>query len=170
MDRRDALQRATDRVGETLSATSFALGEDDAYVAGDLPDNETAAAVAHAVNVPEGTGELDAASEKHVDFRPAAGRAQTRGPTRADTILSLPVPDSVATVTFRFPIDSTRLITKTTKPVGNVVAVPFPAADTGNRVRRPSSRSSTGQIITLGLAHGPSREIRHPLRIAAVPM
>jgi uncharacterized protein with GYD domain len=44
------LRRATESVGGTLEAFYFAFGEDDAYVIADLPDNETAAAVALAVN------------------------------------------------------------------------------------------------------------------------
>jgi uncharacterized protein with GYD domain len=79
--RRDAVRRATESVGGTLEAFYFAFGEDDAYVLADLPDNETAAAVALAVNGSEGAvvqtivlmtpEELDAASKKNVDFRAA---------------------------------------------------------------------------------------------------
>ena len=81
--RRDAVQRATESVGGTLEAFYFAFGEDDAYVLADLPDNETAAAVALAVNGSEGAvvqtivlmtpEELDAASKKNVEFRAAGG-------------------------------------------------------------------------------------------------
>jgi uncharacterized protein with GYD domain len=79
--RRDAVRRATESVGGTLEAFYFAFGEDDAYVLADLPDHETAAAVALAVNGSEGAvvqtivlmtpEELDAASKKTVDFRAA---------------------------------------------------------------------------------------------------
>ena len=81
--RRDAVRRATESVGGTLEAFYFAFGEDDAYVVADLSDNETAAAVALAVNGSEGAvvqtivlmtpEELDAASKKNVDFRAAGG-------------------------------------------------------------------------------------------------
>lgn len=81
--RRDAVRRATESVGGTLEAFYFAFGEHDAYVLADLPDNETAAAVALAVNGSEGAvvqtivlmtpEELDAASKKKVDFRAAGG-------------------------------------------------------------------------------------------------
>lgn len=79
--RRDAVQRATESVGGTVEAFYFGFGEADAYVFVDLPDNETAAALALAVNGSEGATvqtvvlmtpeELDAGSAKNVDFRPA---------------------------------------------------------------------------------------------------
>jgi uncharacterized protein with GYD domain len=81
--RRDAVLNATESVGGKLESFYFAFGEDDAYVIADLPDNETAAAVALAVNGSEGAvvqtvvlmtpEELDAATKKNVDFRPAGG-------------------------------------------------------------------------------------------------
>lgn len=81
--RRDAVQKATESVGGKLEGFYFAFGDADAYVIADLPDNETAAAVALAVNGSEGAvvqtvvlmtpEELDAASKKNVDFRPAGG-------------------------------------------------------------------------------------------------
>jgi uncharacterized protein with GYD domain len=81
--RRDAVQKATESVGGKLEGFYFAFGEADAYVIAELPDNETAAAVALAVNGSEGAvvqtvvlmtpEELDAASKKNVDFRPAGG-------------------------------------------------------------------------------------------------
>jgi uncharacterized protein with GYD domain len=81
--RRDAAKQATESVGGSLEAFYFAFGEHDAYVIADLSDNETAAAVALAVNGSGGAAlqtvvlvtadELDAASKKRVDFRPAGG-------------------------------------------------------------------------------------------------
>lgn len=81
--RRDATKQATASAGGNLEAFYFAFGEDDAYVIADLPDNETAAAVALAVNGSGGADlqtvvlmtpeELDGASQKRVDFRPAGG-------------------------------------------------------------------------------------------------
>ena len=79
--RRDAVKRATESVGGTLDAFYFAFGGDDAYVIADLPDNETAVAVALAVNGSGGAKvqtvslltpqEMDAAANKTVDFMPA---------------------------------------------------------------------------------------------------
>jgi uncharacterized protein with GYD domain len=79
--RRDVVQRATESVGGKLDGFYFAFGEADAYVIAELPDNESAAAVALAVNGSEGAvvetvvpmtpEELDAATRKEVDFRPA---------------------------------------------------------------------------------------------------
>src|ERR1700752_421317 len=79
----DAVKRATESVGGTLEGFYFAFGGADAYVIADLPDNETAAAVALAVNGSEGASvetvvlltpdQLDAASRKNVDFTPAGG-------------------------------------------------------------------------------------------------
>ena len=81
--RRDAAEQATESLGGSLESFYFAFGEDDAYVIADLSDNETAAAVALAVNGSGGAvlqtvvlmtpEELDAASKKRVDFRPAGG-------------------------------------------------------------------------------------------------
>ncbi len=79
--RREAAQQATESAGGTLEAFYFAFGEHDAYVVSDLPDNESAAAVALVVKSSEAVvlqtvvlitaEELDAACEKQVDFRPA---------------------------------------------------------------------------------------------------
>ena len=79
----DAVKRATESVGGSLEAFYFAFGGADAYVIADLPDNETAAAVALAVNGSERASvetvvlvtpeEMDAAAKKDVDFRPAGG-------------------------------------------------------------------------------------------------
>jgi uncharacterized protein with GYD domain len=78
-----AVKKATESVGGTLDAFYFAFGGADAYVIADLPDNETATAVALTVNgsdrasvetivllTPE---QVDAATKKNVDFRPAGG-------------------------------------------------------------------------------------------------
>jgi uncharacterized protein with GYD domain len=79
----EAVKRATESVGGTLEGFYFAFGGADAYVIADLPDNETATAVALAVNGSEGATvetivlltaeQVDAASQKDVDFRPAGG-------------------------------------------------------------------------------------------------
>lgn len=79
----EAVKKATESVGGTLDAFYFAFGGADAYVIADLPDNETAAAVALTVNGSERASvetivlitpeEMDAASKKNVDFRPAGG-------------------------------------------------------------------------------------------------
>jgi len=78
--RRDAVARVAESVGGKLESFYFAFGDSDAYVILDLPDNESAAAVALAVNAagavtlrtvvlltPE---EIDAAAERSVDYRP----------------------------------------------------------------------------------------------------
>jgi uncharacterized protein with GYD domain len=79
----DAVKKATESVGGTLEAFYFAFGGADAYVIADLPDNETAAAVALTVNQSDRASvetvvlvtpeEMDAAAKKDVDFRPAGG-------------------------------------------------------------------------------------------------
>jgi uncharacterized protein with GYD domain len=79
----EAVKKATESVGGTVEAFYFAFGGADAYVIAELPDNETAAAVALTVNgsdrasvetvvllTPE---EIDAAAKKNVEFRPAGG-------------------------------------------------------------------------------------------------
>jgi uncharacterized protein with GYD domain len=81
--RREAVKKALESVGGQLEAFYFAFGERDVYVLADLPDNQSAAAMALAVNssgavatrtivllTPE---EVDAAANRSVDFRPPGG-------------------------------------------------------------------------------------------------
>ena len=76
----DAVTEVAESVGGRLESFYFAFGDRDAYVIVDLPDNESAAAVALTVN---GTGgatvktvvlltpeEVDAASKRSVEYRP----------------------------------------------------------------------------------------------------
>jgi uncharacterized protein with GYD domain len=78
--RRDAVAQVADSVGGRLESFDFAFGDRDAYVIVELPDNESAAAVALTVNAagaatvrtvvllsPE---EVDAAAKRSVDYRP----------------------------------------------------------------------------------------------------
>ena len=81
--RREAVKTAVESVGGELEAFYFAFGERDVYVLADLPDNESAAAMALAVNsagpvatrtvvllTPE---EVDAAANRSVDYRQPGG-------------------------------------------------------------------------------------------------
>jgi uncharacterized protein with GYD domain len=81
--RRDAVAQVAESVGGRLESFHFAFGEHDAYVIVDLPDNESAAAVAltagatgavtlrtRVLLTPE---EVDAAAERSVDYRPPGG-------------------------------------------------------------------------------------------------
>lgn len=78
--RRDAIAKVAESVGGTLESFHFAFGERDAYVVADLPDNESAAAVALTVNGSGGANvktvvlltpeEVDAAAQRSVDYRP----------------------------------------------------------------------------------------------------
>jgi len=78
--RRDAVKSMCEAMGGSLESFYFAFGDADAHVIVDLPDQETAAAVAIAVNAsglvaakttvlltPE---EIDAAAKRSVDYRP----------------------------------------------------------------------------------------------------
>jgi len=78
--RRDAIARLAESAGGQLESFHFAFGDRDAYVIVDLPDNESATAVALTVNsaraatvrtvallTPE---EVDAAAKRSVDYRP----------------------------------------------------------------------------------------------------
>jgi uncharacterized protein with GYD domain len=78
--RRDAIEALAESVGGSLEALYFAFGDSDVYVIVDLPDNESATAVALTVNstgavtlktvvllTPE---EVDAAAQRSVDYRP----------------------------------------------------------------------------------------------------
>ena len=78
--RRDAVAQVAESVGGRLESFHFAFGESDAYVIVDLPDNESATAVALTVNASGGASvrtavlltpeEVDAAAKRSVDYRP----------------------------------------------------------------------------------------------------
>jgi uncharacterized protein with GYD domain len=81
--RRDAVTKVAESVGGRLETFHFAFGDRDVLTIVDLPDNESAAAVAMTVNAsgavtirttvlltPE---EVDAAAKRSVDYRPPAG-------------------------------------------------------------------------------------------------
>ena len=78
--RREAIRHLFESSGGRLEAFYFAFGDADSYVIGELPDNETATAIALTVNrsgsatvrtvvllTPE---EVDAAAKVSVDYRP----------------------------------------------------------------------------------------------------
>ena len=78
--RRDAVAEVAQSVGGRLESFYFAFGDRDVYAVVDLPDNESAAAVAMTVNAsgavtmkttvlltPE---EVDGAGQRSVDYRP----------------------------------------------------------------------------------------------------
>jgi uncharacterized protein with GYD domain len=81
--RRAAVEKAIAGVGGKLEAFYFALGEVDAYVIAEFPDNATAAAVALAVNQSGRAStqttalmtveEFDKATKKAVAYRPPGG-------------------------------------------------------------------------------------------------
>ena len=81
--RRDAVEQVAQSVGGQLEHFYFAFGDRDAYVIVDLPDNESAAAVALTVNASGGATvktvvlltpeEVDAAGKRSVDYRPPGG-------------------------------------------------------------------------------------------------
>ena len=78
--RREAVVKTLESVGGKPDALYFALGEIDAFIVIDLPDNVSAAAISLAVNqsgaiatkttVLLTTEEMDKAAKKAVDFRP----------------------------------------------------------------------------------------------------
>jgi uncharacterized protein with GYD domain len=78
--RRDAVAQVAESVGGRLEAFYFAFGDRDAYVIADLPDNESAAAVAVTVNAAGGATvktvvlltpeEVDAAAQRSVEYQP----------------------------------------------------------------------------------------------------
>ncbi len=78
--RRDAVAQVAKSVGGQLESFYFAFGERDAYVIVELPDNESAAAVALTVNASGGAtvrtvvlltpDEVDDAAKRSVDYRP----------------------------------------------------------------------------------------------------
>ena len=78
--RRDAVAQVAQSVGGELESFYFAFGDRDAYVIVDLPDTESAAAVALTVNASGAVNvktvvlltpeEVDAAGKRSVDYRP----------------------------------------------------------------------------------------------------
>ena len=78
--RRDAVAQLAESVGGKLESFYFAFGDPDVYTVVDLPDNESAAAVALKVNAAGGASvrtvvlltpeEVDAAAKRSVDYRP----------------------------------------------------------------------------------------------------
>ena len=78
--RRDAVAQVADSVGGQLESFYFAFGGSDAYVVVDLPDNESAAAVALTVNASGAVSvktvvlltpeEVDGAAKRSVEYRP----------------------------------------------------------------------------------------------------
>ena len=78
--RRDAVAKVAESVGGRLESFYFAFGDRDVYTVVELPDNESATAIALTVNAsgavtvrttvlitPE---EVDAAAKRSVDYRP----------------------------------------------------------------------------------------------------
>ena len=78
--RRDAVAQVAESIGGRLECFYFAFGDRDAYVIVELPDNESATAVALTVNAAGGAtvktvvlltpDEVDAAAKRSVDYRP----------------------------------------------------------------------------------------------------
>ena len=78
--RRDAVAEVAESLGGQLEAFYFAFGDRDAYVIVDLPDNESATAVALTVNASGGAtvktvvlltpAEVDAAAQRSVPYKP----------------------------------------------------------------------------------------------------
>jgi len=78
--RRDAVAQVAESVGGQLEAFYFAFGDADVYAIVDLPDNESATAVALTVNAAGGATvktvvlltpeEVDAAAQRSVEYRP----------------------------------------------------------------------------------------------------
>ncbi|MDP9293632.1 MAG: GYD domain-containing protein, partial [Actinomycetota bacterium] len=76
--RRDAVAAVAESVGGKLESFHFGFGDSDAYVIVDLPDNESATAVALTVNASGGASiktvvlltpeEVDAAAKRSVEY------------------------------------------------------------------------------------------------------
>ena len=81
--RRDAVAQVAEGLGGRLESFYFAFGDRDAYVIVDLPDNESATAIALTVNAAGGATvktvvllapeEVDAAAKRSVDYTPPGG-------------------------------------------------------------------------------------------------
>ncbi|HEU0025420.1 MAG TPA: GYD domain-containing protein [Thermoleophilaceae bacterium] len=81
--RRDAVTKALESVGGQLESFYFGFGDHDAYVIADVPDNESAAALAISVNASGGAvvhttvlltvEEVDAAAKRSVSYTRPGG-------------------------------------------------------------------------------------------------
>jgi uncharacterized protein with GYD domain len=81
--RRDVAAQVAESLGGRLESFHFAFGDRDAYVIIDLPDNESAAAVALTINATGAVSvktsvlltpeEIDEAAKRSVDYRPPGG-------------------------------------------------------------------------------------------------
>jgi uncharacterized protein with GYD domain len=81
--RRDAIAHTIETAGGSLEQMYFAFGDTDVYVIVDLPDAESAAAVALTVNAAGGATtktvllmspeEVDAAAQRSIDYTPPGG-------------------------------------------------------------------------------------------------
>jgi uncharacterized protein with GYD domain len=81
--RRQAIESLVTGAGGTVESFYFSFGDDDVVVIADLPDEETATAIALTVNsgglvsikttVLLTPDEVDAAAKKSVDYRPPGG-------------------------------------------------------------------------------------------------
>jgi uncharacterized protein with GYD domain len=77
--RRDAIAKLAESVGGRMEAFYFAFGDHDVYTILELPDNESAAAIALDVNATGGAAvrtvvlltpeEVDTAAQRSVDYR-----------------------------------------------------------------------------------------------------
>jgi uncharacterized protein with GYD domain len=78
--RRAAIQKSLESLGGTLESFHYALGEDDAYLVGDLPDGTSAAALSLRVAAAGGARvrtvplltpeEMDEATKRGVSYSP----------------------------------------------------------------------------------------------------
>ena len=81
--RRDAVARLAESAGGRIECFYFAFGEQDAFAVLDLPDNESATAVALTVNASGAAtlrtvvlltpDQVDAAAERSVEYTPPGG-------------------------------------------------------------------------------------------------
>src|SRR5512132_1273302 len=81
--RREAAAEAIESVGGTLEGFYFAFGDADTYVLADLPDNESAAAIALTINASGGATtktvlllsaeQVDDAAKRSVTYRAPGG-------------------------------------------------------------------------------------------------
>jgi uncharacterized protein with GYD domain len=79
----EAVSKAVEGLGGQVESFYFAFGDRDVYVVADLPDNESAAALAIAVGASGAVGirttvlltpeEVDAAARKSVSYTPPGG-------------------------------------------------------------------------------------------------
>ncbi len=143
--RRDAVAQVAESVGGQLESFYFAFGDHDAYVVVDLPDHESAAAVALTVNAAGG-----ATVRTVVLLTPDEGRRRRQALGRIPPAWNLTRRKDAGGLNERAALHSHRL-SETPEPVTHA-ALPFENGHARRHLSRKPVRLLRGPTQCLGLA------------------